>query len=415
MCTIAFVARATGALRATAQIAAVCGVLIVAANLSAQAYASQATTAAATQGGQMARGDEQSEFIFLPAYTILAMEAFQDEVGLTGGQLRDLREIGKRAEQAANAVSGALPLLGSDEERRAYFNAKQLEIKESVRKQIEAALTPAQVAAVKNWAFLHNGEMWLNDQGVREAVGVTASQAKAIARVWDTYYAQSRAHSEKDIDKAFQLLDTRQRQAVRAEVKKLYRSLYEDTQHYATRPGAATYVSRFHLQVWADPISNPRPSSFFLPEYDLLCWPGNSKKLKVTDEQMSKLLEISARYAAVEREFGTERDNAKMRRTRDKAVAQVRRDVESVLSSKQIAALDEMIFGANILPSLTFEDVQTALGMTAAQIAAIAEIRVELKTEIRKLDRKREEDIVAVLSEGQVQRLRKELEKRNLP
>ena len=222
---------------------------------------------------------------------------------------------------------------------------KQSEVKESVRKQIEELLRPEQVASVEDkLAFLQAGEVWLNDAAAfRDAIGVTSPQAKGIehglGHVPRTWHAQG----EKDIDKAIQVFDVRQKQAVRAEVMKLYRSLHEDTLHYATKPDAATYVSRFHLQIWLDPISNPRPSSFFLPEFELLCWPGNCRKLEVTDDQMSKLLEISARYAAAEKEFATEHDNAKRRARRDKAVTQVRRDVESVLPPKQLASLDEMI------------------------------------------------------------------------
>ena len=67
-------------------VAAVAGVPFVAANLLAQASAFEATVAPPEPGTQMARGDDQSEFIVLPAYTILMLDETQDEVGLTDRQ-----------------------------------------------------------------------------------------------------------------------------------------------------------------------------------------------------------------------------------------------------------------------------------------------------------------------------------------
>ena len=134
---------------------------------------------------------------------------------------------------------------------------------------------------LKKLAFLQNGEIWLNDARVRDAIGVTEAQANAIAQAWGRFNAQWRAQSERDIDKAIFLLDAPQKQAALIEVKKLYHAVREDTARSGTMPGEILprYLAFTCNKGWT-PEHNVWPFSMFFPVYELLCFPEKPQEVE---------------------------------------------------------------------------------------------------------------------------------------
>ena len=150
-----------------------------------------------------------------------------------------------------------------------------------------------------------------------------------------------------------------------------------------------------------------------LPVYECLQEAEVRKALGVSAAQWKHLQEIAARYATEFEKLGnTTKDQEEFQQKCKQAAIEVRRQIELLLTAKQLTALKDIVFRTSLLAALTDSKVQEKLELNDGQNRDLVRIRQDAGDRMYQSDKARKEKILDALTPQQRQKLREALDRR---
>jgi hypothetical protein len=131
-----------------------------------------------------AGGDSKTDSMVLPVYEKLGQAAVRKRLGLSANQEKQLRDIATKCQAEKKKLTQETAKLPPEERRRKWPQLEQesLQIINQAREQIEALLTPEQLAALKDIVFRSWAIGSLNDAHFREELQLNDEQKTALNR-----------------------------------------------------------------------------------------------------------------------------------------------------------------------------------------------------------------------------------------
>ncbi len=154
------------------------------------------------------------------------------------------------------------------------------------------------------------------------------------------------------------------------------------------------------------------PARVVVPVYEILAVPGERRSLEISATQLAQLRTISAEFQAKAAEFfrnGT--SQADVDRKYDQVAIATRRQIESVLTPRQLNRINEIIFRRISLAALAIPRIQEKVGISPEQIGTLRAIRRDLRQASLRSSLKMQEDLINQLTPQQLQVLREQLSK----
>ena len=260
----------------------------------------------------------------------------------------------------------------------------------------------------------------LRNPATAARLGLSAAQNKAIADL----EADSAKGIYNDLQststKTLALLNDHQKEVARAEILNLYHSVREAVSQVRTRPDAnrditmafaAGSIQSYEPGTPGEADAKPLP----LPVYEDLESPQVRKELVITEAQERQLRRISASCLEKANQLRTTAGNqTEYDRGCDQINTTARSELETVLTAKQLASLNELIFRANAANSLSLPRIRTKVQLTDGQVAELTAIRDKARSAFFRQLRTTQASILGRLSEQQLKLLREQMKEQEL-
>ncbi|MGA2797849.1 MAG: hypothetical protein ABSE63_09740 [Thermoguttaceae bacterium] len=129
--------------------------------------------------------DDEIGYYFVPVYDKLSSPAIRRSLGLSGDHEKQLKEIAGKYDNAIQKLYQEIQKLPPEEQtkKQPELREESLRMQKQVRRQIEALITPDQLAKLKNRMFNGWAIIRLMDDHVQEEIGLSAQQKTALNRI----------------------------------------------------------------------------------------------------------------------------------------------------------------------------------------------------------------------------------------
>ena len=305
-------------------------------------------------------------------------------------------------------------------------------------------LTAQQVDRYEEYEFFLAAYLMVVDPDALKAVGVTLEQLDKLWQLKEESDRQAKEELQQRQKELLATLSAPQREKLRAEVERVYRQKYEP----AEETGGTTYV----FTATFDPASSGTTTSsgtlsaedaalysgativdgstlkfdaampvsstdavdaeLSLPVYEWLGQADVRKQLGIGAAQQRQLAEIAKQYRADQEDLARKSQKvqpADFRRSDLALTKEVARQIESLLSRRQLAALKDIVFRETAADVLDDFSVQEKIGLTERQKAALKEISRAAIQRIRRGGAENYEKLLAILTPQQQEKLRAQL------
>ena len=369
--------------------------------------------------------EEASETISLPAYCKLGWSAWiQRDVGLTEGQEARLREIAAdfRAENQRIVIQAITnPPPGKTAKELSEGTQKKIEdLKSRGRKQIESVLGPRQLKVLQEALFRDMANFAIEGPGAAKLIGITAEQRKKMDEVFKAFGQQWRRDTEDLRRRTLAVLNPQQLKRLQPEVLQFYHNSREATAPKAGLPSLrlspgpigdwGTVNESYVAFSGADGSSTK--SVMALPVYEEVQDPGVCKELGLSTAQQKRVQEINAKYG---KEFAENRDRASdqddFQGRHDQLAIRVRKQLETLLTPKQMTALADIVFRATLQFALADPKFQQQIGLSSQQKRDLERVRQDAEDRMYQLEKTRKEKTLGLLTPQQEQMLREQLDR----
>ena len=238
-----------------------------------------------------------------------------------------------------------------------------------------------------------------------------------MQRIVDESGQRLDVESEVAVDRTIAVLNPGQLNLLRPEADKLYHAVVEhtaETRVTADWHWAMIYMTSFRRSAHGGATTADRnePARVVVPVYEILAVPGERRSLEISATQLAQLRTISAEFQAKAAEFfrnGT--SQADVDRKYDQVAIATRRQIESVLTPRQLNRINEIIFRRISLAALAIPRIQEKVGISPEQIGTLRAIRRDLRQASLRSSLKMQEDLINQLTPQQLQVLREQLSK----
>jgi hypothetical protein len=161
------------------------------------------------------------------------------------------------------------------------------------------------------------------------------------------------------------LLNTEQLQNLHHEADVFYHTLHEATASGAS--GHSPGMLRIDVDI-GDTPANDTTGGVALPVYEDLGQPAVARQLDLTKDQRRRLVEIAKEFQGqIEGVLNSVNDQRDLQRKRDQIAIKVRREVESLLTPKQLSSLTEIVFQRIASVALGEPAIQEKIGLSSKQ------------------------------------------------
>jgi hypothetical protein len=341
---------------------------------------------------------------------------------------------------------------------------RTVQMGDQMRKEIAALLTPEQLAAIKRITWEEHAAYSLLLPKNLKDLGVTDEQKKEINRLndekWDTSGSIHKLAAELG-EQSLNMLAPAQREQFKAMIDQRgylvpaanpstvltlsgsagYDSFQAADPDAATGAGGGKELTKFGAGtiIMAGPNSaavpvDPRlssaqseryePSEFIsLPAYSALVNPKTGKQIGLNGEQEKKLREIAAASLSEEQRLADEitktapgdmqARQAEFNRKLQELRLQVGRQIEQILTPRQLADYKKLFFPMMSFAQLFNPEVQKAVELTPAQVEKVKQLPYEMTWQRERDLQETADQALKLLRPDQVEKLRAEIERRN--
>lgn len=332
----------------------------------------------------------------LAGYAPIWQPEWQQELGISAEQIEKLLAIDAAAKAEIQRHTAQFERL-SAEEKQAEIDSWQgkpaawvSELGANAKSQIEAVLTPQQLATIKQFLFPSHAVALLYNDKTRGEIGFGLEQETSFRDIVREKLTRAQQVALERSDKMWNLLKPEQ-QAQMPEV--------------VQRHGPTSKILSLANQVGFEPGAMALTQPMMAEE-------PVRKRLKLTAEQEKQFQDLLAATAARTRAAlpsppgpvpgGVAPGGASLP------------SIETLLSADQLAALKELRLRREADLALSSPETRTKLGLSGEQRAALAKLDREAHERLYRIDREQLDKALAILSPEQRDKLTAELDRRSI-
>jgi hypothetical protein len=336
------------------------------------------------------------------AYAITWQPQWQEELGLSDEQKKELAAINAKAVAEAEEHAGQFKKL-SPEEQQAEVNTWagksapwRQQLDREICREIERVLTPQQLQTVKDFMFPRYVVGLLYDAKVRQEVGFTPEQEDRLRSLAKDRLAKFQEVWMEQAEKLWNML-TPQQQAALPEVVK----------HQG--PTSAALSIAWDLGFELDNIA---------PGHPMLGEAPVRKRLGLSAEQESQWHAITTDFSAGQAELRQEQAAAKTQASQrelevKESALHIRatQQVEAVLTPEQLAAVKEIDFHRRAALALHYPEKRRTVGITPEQDAEMQRLEEQTHERLYDIDCEMLDRALEIPTPRQQEQLREEIDR----
>jgi hypothetical protein len=318
----------------------------------------------------------------------------QEKIGLTEEQKKALQEIKERRWAEVSEYNKRNAAL-TPEERKAKAVESQAwrsQFEEGIRKEIEQAITPDQLKALKEYSFPQQAIALMQKPSIRRALGFTPEQEESLRRIRKERWGRIQLENMKVAEKTWDLL-TPEQQAEMAEVVK--------------RQGPTSAALSIGWELGFD-------FEGVIEGYPMLAVAPARERLKLSNEQEKQLQvvmdEATKRVKArLERAYG----DTQLATPGVNSEADGKRQVEAILTPTQLKMIEEIDFRRKVVLALGYPEKRKTIRMTEKQEADLQRLNKsqEMQDALVRMDQETSDQALKILTSRQREQLQEEIDK----
>jgi WD40 repeat protein/beta-lactamase regulating signal transducer with metallopeptidase domain len=338
-------------------------------------------------------------------YVLLETASAREKLGLTNEELARLREICRTFMKKTRWVSSTR-WLPKKEKEAVYKTFDQLET--AAFKQIEATLTPQQLELSRRLVFRWMAGCQIDDQPPQflDSIGITLEQKRKLQELGRGIDNRLQRKANETIDRILAVLTPEQVQKVRAEVERFYRADREPTLENTGEDDSQQTVAWRPRIAKLEAESDNDAGHSALPFYEDLSQAVVRKKLGLSVDQREQLQRIADAYRTKMEGPATNKDIV-IKTAR--LAAEVRQQVESLLTPPQLTTLKEIVFRRTLPEASGDPKFQERMQFSDDQKENLERIHQDLDETGYRLRYEESEKAFTLLTPEQKAKLRREM------